>query len=130
MGHAGAVRRVVFNPDGKSLASSADGDSIRIWGVEDGLLRRHPRAGGDIVGLVYSPDGSRLYIGDSRGVVTTWEWDAGRGAGSLRLQVPYMAAVALDLGARRIASAGSEQSLAVWDLDTGALAHTLQRRGA
>src|SRR5439155_16005636 len=67
--HPGRVWQVAFAPDGRTLATTSDGDSkVRIWDVATGLPRR--AFSFDVVALfgmtvAFSPDGKRIAVGGS-----------------------------------------------------------------
>jgi len=76
-GHTSAVRRVVFSPDGKLLASSGEDRRVIVWDFS----RREPAAmleghGDQVTAIAFSPDGRWLASGsDDRSVVI---WDTAR----------------------------------------------------
>jgi WD40 repeat protein/serine/threonine protein kinase len=69
-GHQNTVSRVVFSPDGRSLATSSHDRSIRIWDVHTGKTRHtiaaHRRK---IFYLAFSPDGRTIASGDEGGTI-------------------------------------------------------------
>src|SRR5262249_37075115 len=76
-GHEGHVRSVAFSPDGKTLASGSQDQSVQIWDVsgsrphERGVLR------GDIGVLrliMFPPDGKTLLAVGARGGMVLWDF--------------------------------------------------------
>src|SRR5262249_3539834 len=73
-----AVTALGFEPDGKALASSSDGDpTVSLWDVASGRLAAtltFPAAaeGQGIACLAYARDGKTLYTGGDRGIAA---WD-------------------------------------------------------
>jgi WD40 repeat protein len=81
------VHRVAFSPDGQWLATGDQG-SVKLWQVSTGALVRtfSPAFGGQVMGLAFSPDGSRVAAVSLDG--TTRAWQASTGAVSFTLTLP------------------------------------------
>ena len=80
-GHKGSLNTVTFSPDGKTLASCGQDDTIKVWDVDPrGEGRLHfslasARRGGhtaDVTGLAFSPDGKRLVSSSLDKTVKVW----------------------------------------------------------
>jgi WD40 repeat protein len=74
-GHAIAVNSLAFSPDGSLLAGSLEDETIRIWGVEDGMIKRTLEIGGymdDPYPLAFSPDGRVLISGGRYSEIRYW----------------------------------------------------------
>src|SRR5262249_13208826 len=76
----GRVSAVAFTPDGRTLLTNG-GTSLPVvkqWDMAAGrLVREWPPLGGDMFGLVVSPDGDTLATGGQAGVVRLWDLATG-----------------------------------------------------
>jgi WD40 repeat protein len=77
-GHAAPIQALASAPDGR-LASGAEDGEVIVWSRE-GRLARRLQVGGTVTALAFSPDGARLAITDSLGVLTLAQEDRARGA--------------------------------------------------
>jgi cellulose biosynthesis protein BcsQ len=66
-GHENAVRRLAFSPDGRWLASGSDDATARIWSVDGGTAISVIQADSPVVGVAFSPDGTRLVVSSQKG---------------------------------------------------------------
>jgi WD40 repeat protein len=79
------VEKVVFAPDGLTLASASGDGAVQVWRTDNGVLLRTLKGyGGYLNDIAYSPDGTVLAAADSRGVVQLWDVNRGVLIRSLR----------------------------------------------
>ncbi len=70
-GHADNITAMAFHPDGKTLASSSNDGTIKIWDIATGELRLN-RDAHVASALKFTPDGRTLISADQGGVVKFW----------------------------------------------------------
>lgn len=123
-GHSNYVTDAAFSPDGRTLATCSYDESIILWDVRDGEIRRKLFGGGDALNSVaFSPDGRLLAAAGIDGVLL---WDPN--TGDLVQIIPDTCwPLAFLPDGRLLTSDCSDRpnQLAVWNLAAGREAFTL-----
>jgi WD40 repeat protein len=71
---------VAFGPDGKTVASGSEDETVKLWNVQTGE-NTATLPGGSIVGAVaFSPDGKTLAAGSNDRTIKLWDMPAARQA--------------------------------------------------
>ena len=107
-GHGDEVNRVVFSPDRQLLASCSDDKDVRIWSLVGLFGLAAPAAGTEGVHAELTKRGGCVILSGHEEQVHTIAWSPDR--------------------SRRIIASGSfDYTARLWDVDTGACLHVLER---
>jgi WD40 repeat protein len=133
-GHALRVSTVIFSPDGKFLASGSLDRTVRLWDINTKKeVQSLAKAGGLVLSLAYSPDGTLLARGDgtlqakgddSESGVLLLDVRANKVSRVLAKNCELIHGVAFSKDGRRLAAGSHDGSVKVWDVATGDLVHT------
>ncbi len=117
-GFSDAVTQFAFAPDGKTLVSNGhDKGTASRWNVStaEKIETVHPH-NGPVYSLAFTPDGRKVAIGSYQSA-TIWTINVGMDH-SFRGQNSTLHAVAFSPDSRLLATAASDFSVWLWDVDT------------
>jgi formylglycine-generating enzyme required for sulfatase activity len=125
--HDTDIRAVALSPDGKLLAVAAGAyGRVALWNVasDTKTFERLIEGSGEVVlALAFSPDGTKLASGNTRGIVRAW-WIS---PFALHFQFAGHAGdvVAVAWSAGQMVSASMDGEIRLWDTEAGELRETL-----
>lgn len=118
-GHKGLVRTIIFSESGRSVISGSGDNTVRVWdthtGVEQKVLKAHK---GLVHSLLFLP-GGRLLTASVDNSARVWSED-GKELKKLDRHKGRITAVVVEPAARALASSSWDNTVRVWDLDSGA----------
>lgn len=121
-----AVVGLAFGVDGDALFSAAADGSVIEWRTASGERRkeyRGDRSGAMVGALALSKSGGQLVAGYDDGTLIGWNPATGERLYSLKAASASIVSLAFSPDGKRIAVAGADQSLAIWDIDREAGKH-------
>ncbi len=145
-GHCGWVNGVGTSDDGRRVASCGADNTVRIWQAETGKLittlepgvltsqlmpARHadssaPRRESSLWCVAINGDGTRVAAAGEDSIVYVWDVETHRQLFALtgyEGHTSWVSGLSMDPTGRTLLSCGSDASVRLWDLATGALVH-------
>jgi WD40 repeat protein len=114
-------KNLAFSPDQKTLAVALEAGisgfgGIQIWDVGSGRLTERINKSNSVLGLVFSPDGSKLAAGDGNSVVVwdTAEWKVIR---QFKGHDGQVHSLAFSADGKWLASGSADTTVLVWAVD-------------
>lgn len=131
-GHRGGVYGVALSGDGRKAVSTAEDFVLRLWDTDTGTELRSLALNTRSKSVAFAADGRHIACGDDRGFVRLWDVTGPRPA---PLPLPTFHtdlafAVTFSPDSRRLASAGYDGRIIVWDIAQERLLHDWQLPGA
>ncbi len=120
------VDKVVFSPDGQTLASTHWGDDvIQFWDVSTGERLKTIESPPDTAHhIVFSPDGDTLVNAHGDGTIRFWDVDSKAPLRTLTGYAQMFMCMAYSPDGTKVVAVSSCPSLRIWDTRTGELIKT------
>ena len=125
-GHENPVHSVAISPDGQTLASGSDNQTIKLWNLKTGDLLHTLTEHTDWVwSVVISPDGQTLVSGSYDNTIKLWNLKTGDLLHTLTEHKSFVLSVAFSPDGQTLASGSGDSTIKLWNLKTGDLLRTL-----
>jgi WD40 repeat protein len=123
--HVKLVSKVSVTPDARRAISASHDGTMRVWDLATGAcLRKLEGETGRIRGMSVTPDGLRAVSGGGNLLAETamqvWDLETGRCLFELDGHTDAVTSVSVTPDGRRVVSGSRDETLRVWDLETGA----------
>ncbi len=116
-GHTTSVRSVAFTLDGRTLASGASDNTIKLWDVASGkekaTLRGHAY---EVQAVAFTNDGRMLASGSSSNTIKLWDVASGKEIATLLGHADNVWSVAFTSDGRTLASGSWDKTIKLWDV--------------
>ncbi|OBQ33703.1 MAG: hypothetical protein AN485_18045, partial [Anabaena sp. MDT14b] len=126
-GHSYSVISVAYSPDGQTLASGSDDNTIKLWNVNTGnLLQTLTGHSQQVRSVAYSPDGQTLASGSVDRTIKLWNVNTGNLLQTLKGHSHWVWSVAYSPDGQTLVSGSYDNTIKLWNVNTGNLLKTLE----
>ncbi|MEH2128396.1 serine/threonine-protein kinase [Nostoc sp.] len=125
-GHKNSVLSVAISPDGKTIASSGDDHTIKLWNLATGKLIASLNGHFQQVNVVViSPDGKLLVSASDDNTIKIWNLATRKQIRTLIGHSDSVHALAISADSETLVTGSDDNTIKIWDLATGEQIRTL-----
>jgi WD40 repeat protein len=126
-GHTSLITSVAFSPDGRTLVSSSNDNTLILWNALTGRQLKTFRGHERLVRVaVFSPDGKTLASGSNDNTIRIWDVSNGREIRVFRGHDMGVTSLAFSGDGRKLVSGSDDKTVRLWDTSTGFEIKTLK----
>ncbi|WP_029633541.1 nSTAND1 domain-containing NTPase [[Scytonema hofmanni] UTEX B 1581] len=124
-GHGKAVISVKFSPDGQTIASASDDETVKLWRRDGKLLRTLEGHEEAIKDVSFSPDGKMIATGSFDGKVKLWRTIDGGLIKTINAHDAEIYSVSWSADGQMIGSGSADKTVKIWRVSDGQFIRTL-----
>jgi WD40 repeat protein len=126
LGHQGRVWSIAFSPDGETLASCSEDQTIKLWDWSTGqCLKTLSGHQGWVKSIAFSPEGKQLASGSFDHTVRVWDVETGDCLRTLSGHTSTITTIAFSRDGDVLASSSYDETVKLWNAATGQCTKTL-----
>ena len=114
--HGDSVYSVSFSPDGKTLASASEDNTIKLWNLERKELKTLKGHDSRVLSVSFSPDGKTLASASEDKTIKLWNLE-GKELKTLKGHDSAVNSVSFSPDGKTLASASFDKTIKLWNLD-------------
>lgn len=123
-GQGDRITAVVFAPDGQSVFTASDDDTVRRYSLSTGAQLRRYDGNSRVRGVAVTPDGERVVWGESNGDVVIADVASGVVEQTLADHTAGVNSIAISSDGSRVISGSNDRRAIVWSLSDGSILRT------
>lgn len=113
--HKGRITRTLFTPNGKTLVSGSDDNTMRFWDMETGILQTTLEEYDPDSPIAFSPDGQTFASGGEDAKVLLWDLNTGKLKTTFSSYNPVRSIVFSEDG-KTLTTTGIDGTILLWRL--------------
>ena len=118
-GHTGAAANVIVTPDGKTLVSVGNDNTVRLWDAATGkLLKTLDEHTGWVGSVVLTPDGAYAITAGGDNSIRVWDIKTQKEVKKLEGHTVAIRGLAITADGKTLISGASDKTCRAWDLTT------------
>ena len=127
IGHTEGVNDAAFSPDGQTIATVSDDDTIRFWdaATQKEIRQLKSATGQDLNGVSFNHDGTRIVTASESDRAAVWELATGNVLHSLRGHTDDVLSANYSPDGKLIVTSSMDNTARIWNAESGQLLHVL-----
>jgi WD40 repeat protein len=120
------ITHLALSFDGGLLAASTSDGVVKVWNVNDGMVRQIRAAGGEVSALRFGPQDQMLAFARTDGTLSVWNPQNNALSFEARKHQGAVNAIAFSRDGTLVATGGDDRTAIIWEVASGKARRTLK----